>query len=287
MNRPFEANLSGKTCIVTGANTGIGKEIARDLAKLGADVVLACRSESRARIAESEIKEANRSARLSVMQVDVSSQASLRAFAKKFDAAHPRLDVLVNNAGVMAESRELTEEGIERTWATNVLGYTLMTELLLPKLKASGAGRIVAVASTFARNLDVTDVQFERRKYNGMVAYAQSKQANRMWAWALASRLEGTNVTINVAHPGLVSSELAARGKGLFAALNGAVFSIFGKSPAAGADTASFLAAGPEVAQVSGKFWMDRHVARCKFNDPAACDELFALVEKMTRPTAS
>ena len=122
--------------------------------------------------------------------------------------------MLVNNAGTWLTRREETDEGIERTWATNMLGYFLLTEALRPLLARSAPARVVNVASELAHDLDLSDVEFERRPYEGVTAYAQSKQANRMWTWALARRLEGTGVTANAMHPGGVNTPLFRKGGG-------------------------------------------------------------------------
>jgi NAD(P)-dependent dehydrogenase (short-subunit alcohol dehydrogenase family) len=261
--------MKGKTAIVTGASAGIGLEVARDLARLGGDVILAVRDAGRGEKARAEIAGSVEGAKLRVMLVDLASQKSIRAFCAQVLADVPRLDVLVNNAGIFPTKRELGPDGIERTWATNVLGYFLTTELLRGRI-AEGGGRIVSVASGYAFGLDLDDVEFTQREFDASAAYAQSKQANRMWTWALARRLP-KNVTANAMHPGAVSTNLLRTGWG-----GG------GRAPEHGADTASWLAAADELDGVTGRFWMDRKERVCEFHDEAQEERLWALCEKQT-----
>jgi retinol dehydrogenase-12/retinol dehydrogenase-13 len=260
-------------CLVTGATSGIGFEIALGLARAGAQVVLAARDEGRGEDARRRIARATKSRALELLSVDLASQASIRAAARELERRHPSLDVLVNNAGVALSEREIGPDGIERTFATNVLGYHLMTELLLGALKAAPAARIVNVASIMAYGLDLEDVEFKRRPYGAGAAYAQSKQANRMLTWALARRLAGTRVTANAVHPGAVDTPL------LHALLPG----LPGRTPAEGADTAIWLATSPEVEGQSGIFWSDRAASRCMYRGEAGEEALFQLTERMTR----
>jgi retinol dehydrogenase 14 len=277
-----QADLRGRTCLVTGANSGIGKETARGLARLGARVLMACRDRERGEAARRDIVSSTGSAEVELLLVDLASRASIRAVAADLASRHPALHVLVNNAGTWSERRRLSPDGIELTWATNQLGYFLLTELLLDRLRASAPARIVSVASGLARDLDLDDVQFERRRYGGITAYAQSKQANRMWTWALARRIEGTGVTANALHPGGVNTPLLGKGGGPLSLL-GRLFGRFAKSPADGADTAVYLAASPAVEGRSGGYWIDRGERRCRYRDPEQEERLFTLCERMTR----
>jgi NAD(P)-dependent dehydrogenase (short-subunit alcohol dehydrogenase family) len=279
--RPLDVDLAGRVCLVTGGNAGIGLEIVRGLAHLGAHVVLACRSRERGDAARQQVVRDTGNSQVEVVVADFASQASIRALARDMLERHPALHVLVNNAGTWSTRRQLCADGIELTWATNVLGYYLTTELLCQRLAASAPARIVNVASALARDLDLDDVQFERRSYNGMTAYAQSKQADRMWTWGLARRLEGSNVTANAMHPGPVNTGLFRKGGGL-AGLIGALYGkLYGRTPRAGADTAIWLAASSEVEGVSGRFYVDREERRCRFRDPEAEERLWALLETM------
>jgi NAD(P)-dependent dehydrogenase (short-subunit alcohol dehydrogenase family) len=278
-----DADWSGRTCLVTGASSGIGLETARELARRGATVVLACRSAERGEAARSAIARDTGNDRIRLTQVDFASLGSIRSWAKAVALAHPELHVLVNNAGTWSARKRVSADGFELTWATNQIGYFLGTDLLLPLLARAAPSRIVAVASTLARDLDLGDVQFQRRRYDGMTAYAQSKQANRMWTWALARRLEGTGVAANAMHPGAVATGLFAKGGGVLASSAGAYMRFAGKAPHKGADTVVWLATSADVEGVSGRFWVDRRERACRFRDPTAEERLFALCADMVR----
>jgi NAD(P)-dependent dehydrogenase (short-subunit alcohol dehydrogenase family) len=277
--------MAGKTCLVTGANSGIGLETARALARAGARVVMGCRDRARGEAAWSEIAPTAGSGTLDLAVFDQSSPRQVRAFAESFARENPRLDVLVNNAGTWLARREETPEGLERTWATNMLGYFALTDALRPLLLRSGSARVVNVASELARDLDLTDVEFRRRPYDGVAAYAQSKQANRMWTWALARRLEGTQVTANAVHPGGVNTPLFRKGGGWKGLAGAAYGRLMGKTPEEGADTVVFLAADPAVQGRNGRFWADRVERACRFRDPQLEEALYALCERMTAST--
>ena len=281
MDTPLSIDLGTRTCVVTGANAGIGKEVARSLARMGARVVLACRSEKRGSAALEEIAQSTGSRSLELLLLDLSSQASIRAFADELCKRHERLHVLVNNAAIWPDTRELSADGIEMTWATNVLGPFLLTKLLLENLRRAGKARIVNVASDFAGGLELEDVQFERRGFTGTAAYRQSKQADRMLSWALAERLVGSGVTVNACHPGSVDTQLLRYQSGLFGLAVTAYNKVLGKSPATGADTPVWLAASPELDDVSGKYWSDRKERPRKFHEPLAEARLWELCESM------
>ncbi len=279
--------MRSRVCIVTGATAGIGREIARNLACQGASLTLPCRDLERGERAREDILRDAPDAQIALVELDLASQPSIRSFVREFTRKHPALHVLVNNAGIVMPTRTLGPDGIELTWATNVLAYHLLSELLLDLLLRSGPARIVNVASTAAGGLDVSDVQFARRRYTKFNAYRQSKQANRMLSWALAERLRGTSVTVNVAHPGLVASELPRHGNGIGSMVDRAFFALFGKSPRKGADTAAWLASSADVDGVSGRFWASRRELRCAFRDPGEIEALRELCDAMTRDTAA
>jgi retinol dehydrogenase-12 len=279
--RPVPADLTGRTCLVTGASAGIGLATARALARLGARVVMAVRNPEKGERARRAVAEATgREAELAV--VDVASRESVRSFARDLARRHPRLDVLVNNAGIWSERRRLGPDGVELVWATNVLGYFQVTDLLLPLLEGAGRARVVNVASQLAGGLDLADVQFERRPWSGRAAYAQSKQADRMLTWALARRLAGTGITANAMHPGFVATEIFGKSGGL-ASLAASVYSkLRGRSPDEGADTVVWLAASPEVEGRSGLYWIGRRQRPCPFHDEKTEEALWALCRDMT-----
>lgn len=283
--KPIEADLSKQICVVTGANTGLGKETARALAELGATVVLACRSAERGEAARADIVASTGNSKVSVVTVDLSRPASVREFARKLAAQFPKVHVLVNNAGAWWTTREVSADGVEMQWATNVLGPHLLTQEILPLLKAAGGARIVNVASTAAGGLDLADPEFKSRKYSGFTSYSASKQANRMLTWALAARLKGTGVTANSLSPGFVRTELNRSVSGAFRVFF-ALTKPLSKTPREGADTSIWLAASPEVEGVTGKFFIDRKETPCKFRDPAALERLWDFVEGQTRENA-
>jgi NAD(P)-dependent dehydrogenase (short-subunit alcohol dehydrogenase family) len=278
----LDVSLAGRTCLVTGANSGIGRAAAQALAGLGARVVMACRDRARGEAARQEIVSATRNQDVELRIVDLASQASIRTFAAEVAAAHPKLHVLVNNAGIWKTKRQQSSDGIELTWATNVLGYYLLTDLLLDTLRASAPARVVNVASDLARDLDLSDVEFERRKYSGIRAYAQSKQADRMLTWALARRLEGSGVSANALHPGGVNTGIFRKGDaGVLARALLALLPLFTRSPEQGADTCVWLAASPQLEGVSGRYWVDRQQRPCPYHDPRREDELWDLCARM------
>jgi retinol dehydrogenase-12 len=259
-------------CLVTGANSGIGLEIARGVARTGAHVVLACRDPVKAEAARKSIADDARGATVELLILDLASQRSIRSAAQEFSTKHTALDVLVNNAGVAVPSRRESPDGIELTFATNVLCYYLLTVLLLDSLRRAPAARIVNVASKMAYGLDLDDVEFKRRRYDPSTAYAQSKQADRMLTWFLARQLEGASVTANAMSPGAVNTAL----------LHALAPGFRGVSPAQGADTAVWLATSPDLRGVSGRFWSDRREQPCQFRSERDEQALWSLCERMT-----
>ncbi|MBK8173298.1 MAG: SDR family oxidoreductase [Sandaracinaceae bacterium] len=278
--------MQGKVVVVTGANAGIGKEAAKDLARQGAEVVLVCRSETKGKQAVDEIRCETGNERVSLMLADMSSQASIRAFADAFKKKYTKLDVLLNNAGLVNMERVTTVDGLEATFATNHLGYFLTTLLLLDLLKASEQGRIVNVSSgahpQASKGLDFDDLQHEK-KFSGFSVYAQTKLANIMFTYELARRLEGTSVTVNALHPGVIASNFGQNTRGLmkFFVNAAAPFMI---TPVKGAQTSIYLASSPEVAGVTGKYFAsnrERKSSKASY-DVAAQKRLWDLSEELT-----
>ncbi len=194
------STIDGRRAIVTGPTSGIGKAIARQLAASGAEVVLACRDVERGRRTARDISAGTGSTHPAVMAVDTSSQTSIRQFADAFRRRYGGLDILVNNAGVLRPEREVNVDGYELTFATNVLGYYLLTSELTDVLRASAGARVINVASVYAGDVDLDDLQFERRRYDGMRAYAQSKACDRMLTRAFARRLARTGSPSTPSH---------------------------------------------------------------------------------------
>jgi retinol dehydrogenase-12 len=275
---PHQKSISArKLAVVSGANTGIGFEVARGLAKSGVDVVLACRDKTRGQDAIQAIAKEFPSPTLELLLIDLASQQSVRAAASSFVKKHPTLDVLVNNAGIGVHTREASPDGIELTFATNVLGYFLLTELLLETLRKTPAARVVNVASKLAGGLDLNDLEFKHRQYDATTAYSQSKQANRMLTWALARRLERSLVTANAMSPGAVNTRL----------LQSFVPGRVGKTTVEGADTVVWLAVSEEVDGLTGRFWTDRKEEPCQFRNLKEEEDLWRVCEDMTGPNGS
>lgn len=270
--------------MITGPTSGIGKEIAIKLAGLGADLVLGCRDAAAGRNLERALAPSPSARSIDVIQVDLSSRRSIQEFARQVFARHARLDVLVNNAGTSRGPQPLAknDEGIELTFATNVLGYFLTSTLLLPRLRENRTARIVNVASTFASDLDLDDLQFQRRPFDGMKAYAQSKACDRLLTWALARRLEGSGVTANAMAPGLIVDT------GLYRNMPPEAMARLrerggGRTPSDGADTAVWLASSPEVEGVSGRLFENRKEIPCLFRNRESEERLWSICESLTK----
>jgi NAD(P)-dependent dehydrogenase (short-subunit alcohol dehydrogenase family) len=271
--------IENRRAVITGATSGIGREAATRLAAMGAHVVLACRDRTRAEQLATDINSATGERRTQVMEVDTSDASSVRAFAARYRDEHQTLDVLVNNAGVLLPDRQLSVDGIELTFATNVLGYYLLTTELLEVLEAGAPARVVNVASTFAYGLDLDDLQFERRLYDGMTAYAQSKACDRMLTWALARRLDAASLTVNAMAPGLVLDTNLYRH--LLVEAKQELEQYGSRSIADGADTVVWLASSPELDGVSGKFFEQGAEVACELRDNAGEDRLLHTCQEL------
>ena len=277
-------SMAGKRVIITGPTSGFGKEIAVQLAMSGAEIVLACRDIQRGKEAANEIVRLTGAKNCVVMHIDTSNRESIHEFARQFRKKYTRLDVLINNAGINRSQRQLSADGIELTFATNVLGYFLLTLDVLDILRASAPARIVNVASSFASDLDLTDLQFDHRVYEGRKAYAQSKACNRMLTWALARRLEGSGVTANAMAPGLVVKTGLYRDTSFRVRLILRIVSLFfGRSVAQGADTAIWLAGSSDVEGINGKFFDQRQEVSCMFRNDEAEEKLWSICERLAR----
>jgi len=265
--------LSEQVYLVTGANTGIGKETARGLAAQGATVIFLCRSEERAREAMEEIAADTGNNDLHLVLCDLSHQEQIREAAQEITERFDRLDVLVNNAGVYLTDFVLTVDQLEKTWAVNHLGYFLLTNLLLDLLKDSAPARIVNVSSDAHRDasIDFDNLNGEQG-YNWYDAYCQSKLANVLFTRELARRLEGTGVTANALHPGVVASDIWKRNSDWISWMVRLATPFF-RSTEKGAETVLYLATSPEVEGVSGKYFKDckeKHPSRTAQDDELA-----------------
>jgi NAD(P)-dependent dehydrogenase (short-subunit alcohol dehydrogenase family) len=266
MERPERGKHGGgmgeKVCLITGATSGIGKATAMGLANMGASVVMVGRDRGRGEAALADIKEKCPNASVDLMLANVSSQEEIRRLADEFKEAYPRLDVLINNAGVIRSKRITTADGLEMTFAVNYLAYFLLTKLLLDVLKASAPSRIVNVASGDHSNgtIDFDDLQGEKG-YKVAKAYSQSKLATVLFTYELARRLEGTGVTANCLHPGVVGTNLGSGVSGVFGFMVRAMTPLM-KSPEKGAETSIYLASSPEVESLSGRYFVKKAEAR-------------------------
>lgn len=241
--------------MITGANAGIGKETALGLARMQATVMLVCRDGERGFTAQQEIKQQTGNDSIELMICDLASQNSIRSLASDFKERHDRLDVLINNAGVLLREHSLNEDGIENTFAINHLGYFLLSNLLLDVLKKSAPSRIVNVASTAHKygKLNIGE-RVTGAGYSAFSAYANSKLANVLFTYELAGRLEGTGVTANCLHPGGVGTNLFRGLPGFLQAL----IKLVTISPERGARTSIYLASSSDVEGVSGKYFARR-----------------------------
>ncbi len=279
-------SMKNKRIVITGPTSGVGREIAMQLAALGAEVILACRDVKLGNKVASEIARRGDTKPV-VMQIDTSSQQSIRDFAREFRRRYRRLDVLINNAsgnrGTLPKVNSV--DGIELTFATNVLGYFLLTQELLPLLKKSAPSRIINVASQYASDLDLDDLQFERRPFESFRAYAQSKACDRLLTWALARRLRGSGVTANAMTPGLITETRLYRNATRELVQRLTQYS-GGRTSAQGADTAVWLASNPELEGVSGKFLEDREEQECEFRNKKNEEKLWKICEELANDSS-
>jgi NAD(P)-dependent dehydrogenase (short-subunit alcohol dehydrogenase family) len=271
--------MQGKVCLITGANSGIGKQTALGLAKMGATVVLVCRDQSRGEAAQAEIKAHSGNHSVDLLLADFASQASIRHLVEEVHARYPKLHVLVNNAGVSPRQRTLTVDGLEANFAVNHLAPFLLTQLLLDLLKASAPARIVFVASSLVRPVDFEDLQAEK-KYSAFGTYGQSKLAVFWDTFQFSQRLEGTGVTVNCLHPGVVNTRLARD----FPLPFRVMARLFFISAAKGAQTSIYLASSPEVEGITGNYFIKCRLAPPPelAQDEASAKRLWHISEELT-----
>src|SRR5829696_6221049 len=251
--------MNGRTVLITGGNTGIGKESAVALAAEGAEVVFTTRDATKGVVARDEIRQRSGNDAVDVMELDLAELASVRDFASRFTSSHDHVDVLLNNAGLMLGSRRETVDGYEMTFQVNHLGPFLLTNLLRDQLAAGDGARVVNVASaahsSARKGLDFDDLQSTRR-YRSFGVYAQSKLANILFTRELAPRWNDTGVTANAVHPGFVASRFGRDGD--TGRLTGMVFPLlkpFALTPEQGAQTQVYVASAPELAGITGGYW--------------------------------
>jgi NAD(P)-dependent dehydrogenase (short-subunit alcohol dehydrogenase family) len=282
--------MKDKVCLITGATSGIGLATALGLAQLGAAVVLVGRSRARGAAALARIRNEVGSADVRYFPADLSVQAEVRQLVHDFQAHYPRLDVLINNAGAFFHRREDSADGIEMTWALNVLGPFLLTRLLLDRLTASVPSRVLFLSSFVQRwaRMHFDDLQ-GRRRYNRVRAYSQSKLALVLLSCEFARRLEGTGVTAYALDPGLVATGIISGNGGRPWALFQSLANLVALSPAQAAQACLYLASSPDVAAATGHYFTRGNPVS---SSPEACDpltmqRLWRVCVDMTREASS
>ncbi|KAI1893390.1 hypothetical protein AGOR_G00123240 [Albula goreensis] len=284
------AKLHGKTVIITGGNTGIGKTTALDLARRGARVILACRSKQRAEAAVNDIRRESGNNEVVYMQLDLASLKSVCSFAETFLKTEPRLDLLINNAGLYMQGK--TEDGLGMMLGVNHIGHFLLTNLLLDRLKECGPSRVVIVSSVAHRfgSIDFNCLNFNKALGVGesfmdtMKIYSHSKLCNALFAHELAKRLQGTNVTCYSLHPGAINSELARNASSLVLALIKPITMLFFKDVEAGAQTTLHCALQEGIEPLSGRYFSNCAVQEvsAKARDDAVAKKLWEVSETLS-----
>jgi NAD(P)-dependent dehydrogenase (short-subunit alcohol dehydrogenase family) len=264
-------NMKGKRVLITGATNGIGKQAALALLKLGADVVIVGRDEIKTRKVSIDLRVLSGSSRIDMLVADLSSMDEVRRIAAEFRAKYDHLDVLLNNAGAVFADYQRSADGYEMTFALNHISYFLLTHLLLDMLKKTakeqGEARIVNVSSSAHRKATLRlDNLRDASGHSFMNSYGASKLMNVQFTYALARRLEGTTVTVNAVHPGLVSTGFGRNTGPVWSGLIKIAQKLFAISPQKGAETLVYLAASPEVAGISGKYWHAKKQKRSSDN---------------------
>jgi len=267
--------MKGKTVVVTGGTSGIGEIAAEKLAQMGARIVLVARDKSRADATLTRLRERGPGLAHSVHCADLTRLAEMKRVGAQIASQEPRIDVLINNAGALFAKRQVTQDGLESTFALNHMAYFVMTEVLRERLAASAPARIVSTASAAHQGvtLDFDDLQSEK-SFRAMKAYGRSKLCNVLFTREVASRLQGTGVTANCLHPGFVATRFADQSGGLISRLVW-LAKFFAISPEEGAKTIVYLASSPDVAQVTGKYFY-----QCRAMTPSlsALDDRAALL---------
>lgn len=256
--RTTETRLDGQTCIVAGATSGVGYQAARRLAQAGATVVVVCRNPTKGASVAGEL-ETTYDTQTDVVLADFENLASVRAAAETILDRYPRVSILINSAGIHRTRRTLTASGIEAVFCVNHLASFLLTRLLLERLKDSAPSRVIQINSEGHRfgGLNVKDINWSRRRwrYHGLLSYGASKVAQLLTVCELAERLAGTNVTINAMHPGAVKTNIGMDNGPIYRWYRRNVVNRFLKDPAIAGEAIYYLAAAPELANVSGKYF--------------------------------
>ena len=277
-------DMKGKVVVITGATSGIGKETALGLAKLGATIAFTTRDDWRGETTRQDtVRLSGGNQNIEPYPCDLSSFESIRAFAAAFRAKHDRLHVLINNAGTWERGRKLSKDGIELTWAVNMLAPFLLTHRLLETLEKSAPARIINLTSGLhvRGRLDFEDIERSKGKFDGSDAYMQSKLAIVLYTKELARRLEGRGVTANVVAPGWVATKLSRNSN----AFSKGMMNLMAAKPAKGALTSIYAATAPELENVTGKYLADQKVAEpsTESNDPENAKRLWELCARSVK----
>ena len=279
----MDESMKGKVVVVTGANSGMGKIIATDLASRGCTLIMVCRIREKPNVALNEVQGKSKNSNIELMSTDLSSQKEIRLLAEKIKEKYPVIDILVNNAGCMSFGYNETEDKIERTFATNHLGYFLLTNLLLDYILQSHEGKIINVSSEASRTgkINFDDLNL-KEDYSTFKAYAQSKLANIMFTYELARRLDG-KVVVNCVHPGNVPNTKLGQGSNIYKKFIETLPQNLILTPEEGADTTIWLASSEEAKGISGKYFYKRNEIKSKdvSYDLEACKKLWDVSEQL------
>ena len=277
-------NLENKVCLITGATNGIGEEAAKELNKMGAEIVFVARNEEKGEQLKAELKEATEKESTMIL-ANLSSQAEVKSAAEKFLSMEKPLDILLNNAGIMNRERNITEDGPEEVFSVNHLAYFTFTLMLIDKLKNTEGSRVVNVASgahQFVKGMNFGDLQSEK-VYKPMQVYGQSKLANILFTKSLANKLADHGVTVNCLHPGFVSTGIGSNNKGIWNILM-SLARPFARNTDKGAETSVYLCSSPEVKDISGEYFVDCKIEKvsdaAKSSDQA--DKLWKISSELT-----
>jgi retinol dehydrogenase 12 len=278
-NQQTEQAMSGKTVLITGATSGIGYETAREIARRGADIVFTARNTSRGEQVRQQLISETGNPRIACMECHLDDLKSVRDFTSQFNQKHDRLHVLINNAGTWETKRSESNDGIELTFAVNHLAPFLLTKMLLEKIKSSSPARIINLASMAHKygTMDFNDIEY-KKSWGSMKSYSRSKLCNVLFTKHLHKILEGSGVTANCVHPGVVNTRLFDKMPGWM--LKPA--SVFFISPAKGAETSVYLAVSSEVADISGGYFAKKKPAATSklSQDPQSAQKLWELSEQ-------
>lgn len=251
-----QARMDGKLCVITGATSGVGYETAKCLANAGANLCIVCRNPQKAENVKIELEGQFR-IKVEIVIADFSNLSDVRGAADQILKQFPKIDVLINNAGVHQTKRVLNDEGIEMAFAVNHLASFLLTRLLIDRLKESAPSRIIQVNSQGHRfgGLDIDDINWDDRKYSGLRGYGASKVAQLLTVWRMADDLDGTGITINAVHPGEVRTNIGMNNGWFYRVYQKHFLSLLLKDPKTSGEAIYYLAAAPEMAEVSGVFF--------------------------------